>query len=71
MTDPTILRPIVLLSTTMSTNHAIRPLIVMFLPFIMALVASINLLTTAEAEPTVGFRVVTTAAAFGELGAGY
>lgn len=70
MTNPTVLRPIILLPTAMPTDHAIRPLIVMFLSLIMAFIARVNLLAAAEAKPSVGLRVVATAAFLGQFGAG-
>jgi hypothetical protein len=53
MANSTLIRPIILLSGTPTTNHAVRPLIRMFFLIIMALVTRIHLLTAAEPKPSV------------------
>jgi hypothetical protein len=55
MADSTVIRPIILLSGTPPTNHAIGPLIRMFFLIIMALITRIHFLTTAEPKPSVTF----------------
>ena len=71
MTDCAVFRPIVLLSTTVTTYHAVRPFVVVVFSVVVALVARVDLLATAESEPPIGFCIVTTAAALWQLGAGH
>ncbi len=70
MANSTLIRPIILLSGTPPTNHAIRPLIRMFFLLIMAPVTRIHLLTTAEPKPPVTLGIMSTATAFRKLSAG-
>ncbi len=69
MTERTILRAIVLLSTTPSTDHPIGPLIRMILAIIMALITSVYFLTAAEAEPAVALGVMSTSSTLRKLSA--
>ena len=69
VTNSTVLWPIVLLSATPSTYHAVRPLIRMFLFFVMAFVAGVHFLTTAKSKPSVALGVMAAAASFREFGA--
>jgi hypothetical protein len=70
MANSTVIRPIILLSGTPPTNHAIGPLIRMFFLIIMALITRIHFLATAEPKPSVTLGIMSTAAAFREFSAG-
>jgi len=70
VTDSTVFRPVVLLSTAPPADHPVRPLVWMLLFFIVAFIARIYFLTTAESKPSVALRVMATATSFGEFGAG-
>ena len=62
MTDAAILGPVVLLSRTVSANHAISVFVRMVALRVVALVAGEDFGAATEAEPAVGFAVVGTAA---------
>ena len=66
MTHATVLRPIILLSRTVSANHAVGVLVRMVAVRVVALVAGEHFGAAAEAEPAVGFAVVGAAAAPGQ-----
>ena len=62
MTDAAVLGPIILLSRTVSANHAVGVFVGMIAVRVVALVAGEDFGTATEAEPAVGFAVVGTAA---------
>jgi len=61
MTHTTILRTIILLAGTITTNHPISMFIGMIASDIMTFVAGKNFIAARKPEPTIGFRIVTTA----------
>ena len=70
MTDPTVLRSVVLLTRAVSANHTISMFIGMVTRPIVAFVACKYFRAAAEAEPTVAFAVMLAAAAAGKFLAG-
>ena len=62
MAETAILRSVVSFPTAPPTNHAISPFIRMVLFIVMALIARVHLLATAEAKPSIALHVVATAA---------
>ena len=62
MTYTAVLGPIVLLSRTVSANHAVSVFVRMVAVRVVALVAGEDFGAATEAEPAVGFAVVGTAA---------
>jgi hypothetical protein len=71
MTNPTILGTVVLLSGTVTTNHAVGPFVMMLLSFIVTFVARVDFLATAESKPSIRLCIVTTTSSLGKLGASY
>ena len=65
MTDTTVFGSIILLSRTVSANHAISVLIRMIAFSIMTFVAGEDLRAATESEPTVGFAIVGAATSSG------
>ena len=65
-TNPTILRPEILLPRAKSTNHSIRMLIRMITTFIMASIARENPRAAREAEPAERFTIMSTPALTGK-----
>lgn len=70
MTDPTVLRSVVLLTRAVSANHTISMLIGMISRLIVAFIACKDFRAAAEAKPAVAFAVMLAAAATGKLLAG-
>lgn len=67
MTDTAVFRSIILLPTAPATEHPVRPLVNVLLRFVVASITCVDLLTAAEAEPAVRFRVMSATAPFREL----
>jgi len=70
MANPTVLRSIIALATTPAADHAVRPLVRVLLGRVVAFIARVHLLATAEPEPAIALGVMATAPAFRQLRAG-